>query len=166
MRFLLCGNTKEIEKKSTLDDDLRSRDNHWSDLYRESANHHRYFLTWRQLLLGGFFALAGGTINLILNLLEDYPRTAFIPALLFVFIIVCIYFFEKRNTELYRAAINTCSQLEGSSEGFYKFIQANVRGSIHTSLIKAIYIIAGVLFLIFATILFIFNSLNYCSICN
>ena len=160
MKYLLWGNTKEFEKNPNLDDQQRSGDIHWSDLYRESANHHRYFLTWRQLLFGGFFAIAGGTINLTLKILDDYPRIAFIPPLLFVFIAVCFCFFEKRNTELYRAAINTCSQLEGSSEGFYKYIQAKVQGSIHTTLINAVYIVSGVLFLFSTFMLIYFYTLN------
>lgn len=85
-------------------------------IYDKAAEHHKYYLSWRQFILSGFFAVIS---VLLLCIYNGYSSTSLfircITPLIALTITLAAYFFENldtRNKELYQSCQRTATVIE------------------------------------------------------
>jgi hypothetical protein len=81
-------------------------------LYEENAAQFRYFLTWRQLLLGGYFATVAALALGFKWALTEQAILLFLFPLTGAGLSVLFWMLEVRNRELYQLTSEVGSQLE------------------------------------------------------
>lgn len=74
-------------------------------IYEKAAEHHKYYLSWRQLLLAGFFTVVGIIFYSIYTLVDNvdiifYAIAAVLGIIIYFFSKLFIQF-DKRNSDLY-----------------------------------------------------------------
>lgn len=93
-------------------------------LYNKVAEHHKYFLSWRQILLAGYFALVGvifysmyflidknNQLEIDKNNASDFIIAAICGAVIFLMSKLFIQL-DKRNSELYQICQNVGANIE------------------------------------------------------
>lgn len=85
-------------------------------IYEKAAEHHKYYLTWRQIMLGGYFTIIGIIFYSIFILVEKNNLVFSLTATVFGIIIYMLsrLFLELdgRNSDLYHACQNVGENIE------------------------------------------------------
>lgn len=142
-------------------------------IYDKTAEHHRFFLLWRQYLLAGYFALIGTLLYSSYILIQGvYAQLVCVPFFIITFLAIMFYFLDSRNAELYQVCQKTGKAIEEELLGNLNNTNTS-RGSIalfhsldnshstsphpsHRTTVSIIYIISAVISaLIFLFLLFI-----------
>lgn len=83
-------------------------------IYDKSAEMTRYYLNWRQLLVGGYFVIGAFLGSAVYTLLKEGNNEIYICLLLAIMSVlaICFYYLDRRNRELYRRCIDVGSRIE------------------------------------------------------
>ncbi len=84
-------------------------------VYENAAEQHRYFISWRQFLLAGYFAIIGilfYSAYTIFGKSEFYQKFTFVIILCISVISKFFLFLERRNKKLYQECQNVSSKIE------------------------------------------------------
>ena len=146
---------------ATHPDDLRT-------LYTENNIQFRFFLTWRQLLIAGYFAIFGAICAGLVWMLNNLPVLTFVAALLGVGVSVLFCLFDSRNRELYRVASKAGLEIEQQIGDpnlgyFYRYGKAEkckTWGIRHERLLKVLYLGGAVLFFAAAVLCFLNKTIG------
>ena len=84
-------------------------------VYDKVAEHHKYYLTWRQVLLAGYFVIIGMIFYSIYSIIEnnsEFQKICFIVILSIAFISWLFLELDKRNRDLYHICQRVGSKIE------------------------------------------------------
>lgn len=85
-------------------------------IYEKAAEHHKYYLSWRQLLLAGYFTVVGIIFYSVYTLVEkgDLVFNAIAAALGIIIYLLSNLFIQldKRNSDLYHICQNVGENIE------------------------------------------------------
>ncbi len=119
-------------------------------LYEENAAQFRYFLTWRQLLLGGYFATVAALALGFKWALQERMDLLFLFPLAGAGLSVLFWTLELRNRELYQLTSEVGSQLEGrldqqATGHFRAYASLPKRTWSHSNILATFYLSCGAL---------------------
>jgi hypothetical protein len=81
-------------------------------LYVENMNQFRFFLTWRQLLAAGYFAMIGALALALRWAMQNDPQHIWLYPALGAVMSIVIWALDYRNHALYRISANAGSTME------------------------------------------------------
>jgi hypothetical protein len=126
-------------------------------LYEENAAPFRYFLTWRQLLLGGYFATVAALALGFKWALTEQAILLFLFPLTGAGLSVLFWMLEVRNRELYQLTSEVGSQLEEQLDqetmGHFRAYASSRTKWSHSTILATFYLGCGVLMLLLAVAL-------------
>ena len=133
-------------------------------LYEENAAQFRYFLTWRQVLLAGYFAII---VALAIGFNWAIERPAFV---LFIFplagaaLSVLFWALDLRNRELYQLTSKVGAKLEEQlglkGMGHFGAYSSSETKLPHSKILAIFYLGCGVLMFLFAVSILLFVNLK------
>jgi hypothetical protein len=117
-------------------------------LYEENATQYRFFLTWRQLLLAGYFAIVAALSIAFKWCLADAHAYVSVCPFVGVWVSAIFWALDRRNLQLYRLAGDVGSALEeklgikvrGHFSEYQEKGYSNIR---HAVVLGMFYIVSG-----------------------
>ncbi len=125
-------------------------------LYEENATQFRFFLTWRQLLVAGYFAVLAALALGFEWAVTNAPDLTFACPLAGAFASVFFWFLDHRNRELYNHASDTGARIEEAmgypNLGYYGTYRKEVKESTwrHSNVLTVFYLACGGAMLVIA----------------
>ncbi|MEE4263219.1 MAG: hypothetical protein V2I56_11050 [Desulfobacteraceae bacterium] len=110
-------NEKKNKKEASLDLSIK-------DAYEEAGRNYRYFLSWRERLLAGYFALLAGLFFAFSWLIKEAPKLTWTPFAVGFILTLVMWALEYRNRDLYRVCQQTAKECEsGLPKGMGMFTE-------------------------------------------
>jgi hypothetical protein len=138
--------------------DKRTQDatqhNEWlsvKDAYEEAGRAHRYFLSWRERLLAGYFALLSGLFIAYWKLSQANSKLEWMPFATGFLLTLIIWGLEWRNRDLYRACQQSAKECEAhlpSGTGIYTNMLARKSRLYHSTVFSLLFGCVAVLMLV------------------
>lgn len=114
------------------------------DLYTEAGQQARYYLSWREKLLGGYFAVMAALAFAFGKMwLTSFRSVAFLVPLLAAILSVLFWLLDRRNRTLYEACITAGAQLEKDSHlhGPYRAIDVAPSVFTHSRVLTFVFLV-------------------------
>lgn len=132
-------------------------------LYEKNAEQFKYFLTWRQLMLAGYFAIIAALSLAFRWALQKQVLVLFAFPLAGAWVSFLFWALDNRNRELYKLASNVGDKIEERMGlkgighfGAYSLSETKMG---HGKILAIFYLGSGVLLLLFAMYLLLFAPL-------
>jgi hypothetical protein len=101
-----------------------------NEAYEEAGRNFRYFLSWRERLLAGYFALLAGLSFAFSWLFQEASQLSWIPFAAGFILTLLIWALEYRNRDLYRVCQQSAKNCEsGLPEGMGMFTSISSKKS-------------------------------------
>lgn len=133
-------------------------------LYAETATQFRYFLTWRQLLLAGYFAVAAALAVGFKWALGRQDVPPFVFPLAGAVLSVFFWALDYRNRELYDSASKTAARLEEAWElkglGHFSAYRDLKTKLPHSKILAVFYLGCGLLMFLLAAFVLLIHLMS------
>ena len=118
-------------------------------LYEQTGELLRYYLTWREKLLGGYIAIIAALVVAFISTPEEYKNIRpWVVAVAFLLTVV-FWLFERRNRELFNRCIDVGVALEKAAALVGAFTEINKKPTTATHSVVLDFFFGSACFLLF-----------------
>ncbi len=127
-------------------------------LYEENSTQFRYFLTWRQLILAGYFSAVAALALAFKWAMEKESHMLPLFPLAGALVSLLVWALERRNTELYRLTSKVGTRLEEKMGltvmgHFGEYAKSPAQETRHFMILATFYLGSGALMLLLSIVL-------------
>ena len=116
----------------------------YQDLYKESGELLRHYLSWREKLLAGYFAVMAGLAIAVGAMQDQFKPIAVLVPLLASILSVVFLLLDLRNQELLDGCVDVGAALERLHFGPHKQLNLTPRFLRHSTTVRGLYVVGGV----------------------
>jgi len=126
------------------------------DLYTELGVNYRYFLTWRQLIFGGYLTVIAALAAASGWLLKEAGRFLWLAAAAGLLLTAVFWIIERRNREIYRACVKSGAAYEVAigNYGVYQTFDQPPKGLTQSFALDLLFLVSAAGFFAALVILF------------